>query len=171
MEYLEQQQIEPQIGESVNIEKENADFINDIEKLQKTELANLQKFSDENKTRPVYLKEFVLIEPGLLSDIDKQAFKKFQEFMEKKENFNSAEELDEFMDYFKGYRLKCDKGALKAEALRGVGKDDRTIEEIKEEIKKIDSWEDVPENSRFFMDYIVNRVQGEYYSIVNKELD
>jgi len=170
MENLEQQQVESQIqiGDQTDVEKENEDFVRDVEKLQSDELAELQKFSDEGKTKPVHLKEFVLVEPKLLSTSDKHAFKKFQDFIKNKDVFN-LKALDEFMDYFKEYRLTCEKEARKAEAVRGMIKNKKSSDEIQTKINEIDMQKDVPENSRFFMDYLVNRMEGEYLSAIAEQ--
>jgi len=176
MEHLEQyqqeqkQQIMPPIGDIINIEKEDKKIIESICALQKTELANLQKFSDEKKTKPVHLKEFVLVEPELLSDMDKEVFKKFQEFLDLKDSPDFIEKSDNYMDYFKEHRLKYEKEARKAEVARKMIQNKKSPDEIQVRINEIDTQEDASENSKFFMDYLINRIEGEYYkAIANKQ--
>ena len=138
----------------------------DVEKLQADELVNLQKFSDDGKPKPAHLKEFVLVVPELLSNLDKRAFKKFQDFMRDKDEFNSKENLDEIIDYFKEYHLKYEKEARKAETAKEMIKNEKSQNEIQIKMDEIDKQKDALENSIFFMDYLVNRVEGIYLSAI-----
>jgi len=165
MHNLEQQQIEPRIE---NIETEDEQFIKEFAVFKEDATKNAQSILDEGKKLPVHIKEFLLVEPRLLSDLDKEAFRKFQEFIRLKDKISSKEELEEFIDYFKGYHLKCEKEARKAVAVKEMRRRQESAEEIKKKIEEIDAQEDILENSKFFVDYIVNRVEGENALLIDK---
>ncbi|MFH0854491.1 MAG: hypothetical protein V1891_03285 [bacterium] len=166
---MENLEIQPYANAEKN-ERELA-LIEEIKKLQQFELAEARQLKNNDNNIPSHIQEFLVVEPKFLKNADKEAFKKFQEFLQMKEKINFLEEVEKFMDYFKSYKLQCDKESKKFTVLKKMKEEGKDMEEIQEEIQKIYQEPDIQENSKFFMDYIVNRVNGENSLLISKLMD
>lgn len=151
--------------------KEELALIEEIKKLQQFELAEAQQLKNSDKNIPSHIQEFLVVEPEFLSDTDKEAFKKFQEFLQMKGKINSLDELEKFTDYFKRYKLQCDKESKKLTILKKMKEEGKDMKEIQQTIQEINQEPDIPDNSKFFMDYIVNRINGENSLLISKLMD
>lgn len=146
-------------------------IIQDIQELQKIETENAQILKLKDKNIPSHIQEFLVVDPKQLSKIDLEAFEKFQEFLERKEKIGSLIELQEIMDYFKNYKLQCDKESRKFTVLQKMKQEGKSMKDITQLIQQIDQETNISDNSKFFMDYIVNVVNGENVLLISKLSD
>ncbi len=136
-------------------------IIREIQELQNLELQNAQVLKNKNEQIPSHIQEFLVVDPAQLSEVDLAAFEKFQEFLGKKGEISSLDELKNRITYFKDYKLKCDCVSQdKLTLARDMARQGKTAEEIQAKLDEMQDSSTVPEKSKFFMGYIANRVNG-----------
>ncbi|MFH1192515.1 MAG: hypothetical protein V1655_03505 [bacterium] len=143
--------------------------IQEIQKIQKFEFQNAQNLKTENHDIPSHIQEFLAVDLSQLNAVDLEAFRKFQEFLKIKDGIKSLDELKNMIEYFKDYKLKCDNvSQSKLTLARDMSAQGKSAGEIKVTLEEIKDCTGAPENSKFFMGYIVNRVNGEDVLLLDK---
>jgi len=150
--------------DDLKLNGEKQRLIAGIKLLQEEELAKINARSAQiegtNRKIPIHIQEFLSSNPEYLEAKDLEIFKKFQEFMQRKDQIKSMKELERIMDYFNKYKLLYDKSARQFAALKnGASKD---------ELDMIANETDPSQNSKYFMNYIVNVVEGFNVQLIAK---